>query len=519
MEPEVRYCTTKDGVRIAYTVSGQGPPVLLCWDPIASHVQLEWSHPVMGRALRESIRHNTLVRFDARGCGLSDRVMGHDLDDYVLDIEAVVERTGLQAFSLEAGQSTVPTAVVFAARHPEQVIRMVLIDGFLRWRDVLDTAPVQALVAAVKVDWTLATEAIGFMVFGLGREANVVHGEHIRRCIGPEYFDPIDVAATWDASQAARSVRAPTLVMKHQGLQYATMEMTKDLVARIPNAQMVLIQGTWADDIEARVRRTMGFLNDAPEDSYQPGEIASGTAIILFADIVDSTALTEQLGDAAFREMARELDGELRALIREHTGTAIEGKLLGDGVLAVFASARQAIEASLVCAHAGNDSGLPLHLGLHAGDVIREDDNVYGGAVNIAARISGLSAPGEVLVSDTVRSLARTSAGVSFEDRGDQRLKGVNDAVRVWAVRPLDAAAVAGPSGGTRPANPDHLTAREVEVLRLIAAGRTNAEISAELVLSLRTVARHITNIYAKIGARGKADATAYAIRHHLTAD
>ena len=62
-----------------------------------------------------------------------------------------------------------------------------------------------------------------------------------------------------------------------------------------------------------------------------------------------------------------------------------------------------------------------------------------------------------------------------------------------------------------------HLTAREVEVLRLIAAGRTNFEISRELVLSLRTVARHITNIYGKIGARGKADATAYAIRHGLT--
>ncbi len=61
--------------------------------------------------------------------------------------------------------------------------------------------------------------------------------------------------------------------------------------------------------------------------------------------------------------------------------------------------------------------------------------NVYGGAVNIPSRISGLSAPGEVLVSDIVRGLARTSAGVRFEDRGDQALKGVGEAVRVWAVR------------------------------------------------------------------------------------
>ena len=161
---------------------------------------------------------------------------------------------------------------------------------------------------------------------------------------------------------------------------------------------------------------------------------------LLFADIVDSTALTERLGDAAFRGKARDLDGALRTVIRENGGTPIEGKLLGDGVLAVFTSAREAIEAALACGAKGSHAGLPLHLGLHAGDVIREEDpdgraNVYGGAVNIASRVAGLSAPGEVLVSETVRSLARTSAGVRFEDRGEQALKGVGEAVRMWAVR------------------------------------------------------------------------------------
>ena len=156
---------------------------------------------------------------------------------------------------------------------------------------------------------------------------------------------------------------------------------------------------------------------------------------ILFADIADSTGLTERLGDAPFREKARTLDGALRSRIRQHNGTAIEGKLLGDGVLAVFTSARQAIAAALACGRSGDDAGLPLHLGLHAGDVIREDNNIYGGAVNIASRIAGLSAAGEVLVSETVRSLARTSAGVTFEDRGEQALKGVSEPVRVWAVK------------------------------------------------------------------------------------
>jgi len=162
--------------------------------------------------------------------------------------------------------------------------------------------------------------------------------------------------------------------------------------------------------------------------------LPEGAVVILFTDIVESTALTERLGDAAFRVRARELDGALRTLVREAGGTPVEGTLLGDGLLAVFTSARQAIDCALRCNAAAEAAGLQLHLGLHAGDVLREGNNVYGGAVNIAARIMGLTTPGQVLVSDTVRSLARTSAGVTFDDQGEQALKGIADPVRVFEV-------------------------------------------------------------------------------------
>ena len=434
MEPEVRYCITKDGVRIAYTVSGEGPPLLLCGEAVTSHVQLEWSHPPSSRLLHETARHNTVIRFDFRGCGLSDRVLGRSVDDSLSDMEAVVERTGLERFAISAQVTATLAAIAFAARHPDQVTRLVVIDGFARWGDLLNIPQVRALVAAAKVDWTLATEVIGFMSFGAGRDENQSHGEYIRACIGPDYFENSDVAATIDVTEFASQVKAPTLVMKHAGMQYPTMEMTKDLAARIPNAQLAVIEGTWADNIEATCRRVAAFVNDGETDVRPAPELPTGMTAILFADIADSTALTERLGDTRFREMARHLDAAMRTLIREHSGTPIEGKLLGDGVLAVFTSARQAIEAALACGSAGGEAGLPLHLGLHAGDVIREDNNVYGGAVNIAARISSLSTPGKVLVSDTVRSLARTSAGVSFDDRGEHALKGIEDPVRVYEV-------------------------------------------------------------------------------------
>jgi class 3 adenylate cyclase len=168
-------------------------------------------------------------------------------------------------------------------------------------------------------------------------------------------------------------------------------------------------------------------------------DLPSGTAIILFADIVDSTALTERLGDTTFREKARALDEAMRTAIRANGGTPVEGKTLGDGVLAVFTSAKQAIACAQACHEAASAAGLSLHAGIHAGDVIREADpdgrrNVYGGAVNMASRIASASAPGEILVSDIVRGLARTSAGVSFEDRGEHELKGIDEPQRLFAV-------------------------------------------------------------------------------------
>jgi class 3 adenylate cyclase len=140
-----------------------------------------------------------------------------------------------------------------------------------------------------------------------------------------------------------------------------------------------------------------------------------------------------------FREKARALDHRLRAIVREHGGTPVEGKLVGDGIMATFPGASNAIEAALACAGSAGSDDLALHLGLHAGDVIRENNNVYGGAVNIAARIATMCAPGEVLVSRTVAELGRTSARVRFEDRGEHAFKGVDDPQRVLAVRTAEA--------------------------------------------------------------------------------
>jgi len=449
MEPRIQYAKTSDGVSIAYYTMGEGMP-LVCLPDSTPHVQMEWQFPRCREWYEALARKRMLVRYDRRGAGLSERdVTDYSLDILVLDLEAVVDRLGLERFALLAPSFAGLVAVAYAARHPERVSHLILWCSHPRGSDVWRSSRAQAFRAIRVTDWELYTESLADLYLGvrLEEEERRAFTALIREAVTWESHKAFLAAAEgFDVTDLLSQVRPPTLVLHRREVAFPDVSVAKELASRIPDARLALLEGTSAvpfwGDMEAVARAIDEFLSES-EPAAAP-HLPSGTAIILFADIADSTALTERLGDDAFRAKARELDAALRAVIRDHTGTPIEGKLLGDGVLAVFTSARQAIEAALACGKAGDEGGLPLHLGLHAGDVIRESDpdgrsNVYGGAVNVASRISGLSAPGEVLVSETVRSLARTSAGVRFEDRGEQTLKGVGEPQRLFAVRALDA--------------------------------------------------------------------------------
>src|SRR2546428_5284015 len=440
MEPRIQYAKTSDGVDIAYWAMGAGIPLVHMPQGTASHVQQEWQFPEIRRWYEQLARRTTLVRYDGRGCGLSER----NVDDLtpeskVRDLAAVVDGLALEKIALFGFSAQGMHAIDYSVRHPERVSHLILWCSCARPADM---ARFRALSQLGEGDWELMTEALAHSRMGW-EQGDVAHrfAAFIRESVTRETAAAEMVACRdFDVIDLLPQVSVPTLVIHRRELPFPTVEVAQSLAATIPNARLVLLEGSslppYLGDTNSVVKTICEFLGvGEPQPVAAPDPLRSGTAIILFADILDSTALTERLGDTAFRENARDLDGALRTLIREHVGTPIEGKLLGDGVLAVFTSARQAIEAALACACSGDDAGLPLHLGLHAGDVIREDNNVYGGAVNIASRISGLSTPGEVLVSETVRSLARTSAGVTFEDRGEHNLKGIGEPVRVWAVR------------------------------------------------------------------------------------
>jgi class 3 adenylate cyclase len=352
------------------------------------------------------------------------------------DLEAVVDSAEVDHFVLCGYGQGGPVAITYAVNCPERVSHLVLVNSFALGSAYYQGAPVmQALIgmrAMAEEQWefftlTIATASLGFADTALARKT----AELFRSSTSAKTFlSFVDAAEKVDVLDLLPEVRVPTLVVLDRS-GFVTEDLARVLASSIPSARFAT-SNDYAHELHS-------FVRGEPLAAAGWDGAPSGTAVILFADIAESTALTERLGDGAFRDKARNLDGELRKVIHNNGGTPIDGKLLGDGVLATFASAKQAIEAALACGRAGDEMGLPLHLGLHAGDVIREDNNVFGGAVNIAARVSALSGPGEVLVSGTVRDLARTSAGVSFVDCGEQELKGVGEAVRLFVVRQGDA--------------------------------------------------------------------------------
>jgi len=292
-------------------------------------------------------------------------------------------------------------------------------------------------------DWDTFTEMYAHTALGWskGEESHalaMIMRETVTRETWLRYVVAANRTSHEESWSHARAIDVPTLV-----IQRKSYDAFSFIAGPIRGATVRMVDGEshgpFVDNVEQVLDVMFEFtgagLAKQAADHDPTNATRHGTAIILFTDIADSTALTERMGDAAFRSAARALDDRMRPAMRECGGTPVEGRVLGDGVMAVFASAAQAIDAARRCITLSAESELRLHVGLHAGDVIREDDNVYGGAVNIAARICGLSQPGEILVSATIRDLARTSAGAAFEDRGEHDLKGIEEPVRVFAVR------------------------------------------------------------------------------------
>jgi class 3 adenylate cyclase len=189
--------------------------------------------------------------------------------------------------------------------------------------------------------------------------------------------------------------------------------------------------------IEVEPGPVQAFFGAIP--THPVGEVYKESAVraVLFTDMCDSTALTQALGDAASTALLREHDATVRATLAAHDGREI--KHTGDGIMASFASVSEAVQAAIAiqtAIHDRNrtaDTPMELRIGISAGEPVTENNDLFGAAVQLAARLCAHSQPGGITVSVAVRELCIGKL-LTFNDGGLVELKGFAEPTRVYDV-------------------------------------------------------------------------------------
>jgi class 3 adenylate cyclase len=240
----------------------------------------------------------------------------------------------------------------------------------------------------------------------------------------------------WNWEEHARpSAGTPSCELHHRGVVLSgrmgiRTDDGEELVVG-PNQVFDLPPGhvTWVEGEDELVM--VDWAGGAGFDPQSGGE-ARAMATILFTDIVDSTARASEAGDASWKRAVAMHDDVVRNVLPEFGGREIE--TAGDSFLVAFDNVESAIRCGLTLVPALAAIQLPIRVGIHSGEVVRSQDQVRGLAVHAAARIVDQAGAGEVLVSSTTRDLAEGATGLTFESRGQFRLKGLNREYELFSV-------------------------------------------------------------------------------------
>ena len=269
--PEVRYARTGDGVTIGYQLFGQGPA--LVWLPSLSNIVAQWRIPVLRSAYQALARNLTVLLYDGRGTGSSDRrVNSGDLgvEAHLRDLTAVLDHAGLRRVSLLGYYHSVPTAIAFAARHPERVDRLVLFGGAPRLRDAMRPAQTQALLSLIDQDWGLFADAAATAWLGWDKAPSGRWTAEAFRTATTAPFARawFDTAEGIDVTAELGRVRAHTLVLHRQGTSQIPVDVSRRLADGLPNARFVELPGStptlFIEDQATDLRLITDFVTGVP---------------------------------------------------------------------------------------------------------------------------------------------------------------------------------------------------------------------------------------------------------------
>jgi pimeloyl-ACP methyl ester carboxylesterase len=232
-----------------------------------SHVQLDWAQPHYRKFFSALAERHTVIRYDRPGVGLSDRSNpDFTLETEVENLKAVADHFGLDRFALIGGSLGAPPAIAFAARYPERISHLVLYGGFAAGHKLATPELRSALIALVRASWGMGSKALtDLFAPGLSPELSREFAALQREACTPETAARLmEGMYRCDVEEAARRIRAPTLILHRRDDRAIPFEMARQLAALIPTAELVALEGNehmpWYGDSQSVVDATLRFL-------------------------------------------------------------------------------------------------------------------------------------------------------------------------------------------------------------------------------------------------------------------
>lgn len=440
--PRVRFARS-DGVDIAYQVLGDGPIDLVFVEGFMTHRQVMWELPAYARFCERLAEFSRLILFDKRGMGMSDRVAGATtLETRMDDIRAVMDAVGSERAAVMGESEGGPLSILFAAAHPDRTRALILQGAELRersdeawpWGESTEQE-LEARLADLPDRWGQVSEDSARAVFPSVGPAPWLADWFSRMFTSaatPNSADAfIRMAFEIDVREVAPTIHVPTLILHAIKDQICHVENGRWFARNIPDAKYVELPGGdhlaffEPEEILAEIRE---FLTGRREAAMPDTSLVS----LLFVDVVGSTERAAQLGDRRWADLLAQFLGIVRREIGQFRGNEVD--TAGDGFFVSFDGPARAIRCASSIIGAVRPLGLEVRAGVHVGELGFADGKPAGLAVHVGARIGALAAPGEVLVSGTVRDLVAGS-GLVFTDRGSRALKGVPDEWRLFALQ------------------------------------------------------------------------------------
>jgi len=441
MKPSIQFVKRKDGVKIAYSEFGEGQPLVMP-PPWVTSLAFVLEDPFSNQFIEKLARKSMVIYYDKHGCGQSDRDRKEfTLESELFDLETVVDHLGFDEFTLFGASMSGPLTISYIARHPKRVNRLILYGTYANGEKLAKKKVQVAIASLIRASWGLGSKAIADIFIPEAKAEEIQSLAEFQRLSSDHEIAArlLELCYLVDVTEALSTIKIPTLILHREGDKSIAIRNGRQLASEIPDALFKILNGTahppWYGESKQIIEEmeTPGQVDKTETLAAEDSEIVE-QATIVFTDIVSSTDLVTQVGDAAARDLFIKHDKIVRNQLKKYGGKELQN--LGDGFMLSFASASAAIKCACKIQQQISEAlpSIQVRVGINTGEVVRrEAKHPFGQAVVVASRIVSECKGGQLLVSDVTKQLTAGS-GFSFIERGTFQPKGFNDSIRLFEV-------------------------------------------------------------------------------------